>query len=129
MYYCVPEAFWSRNKHPKNSVYVVHWAGIPTSRTGPEVRGAGPPSWWFTSATGTFSAFAPDGNFHRCLITLEELIDYLESTGRSEAVDNLQIFCEDASLDWPPALDMDCYLASKDSIWDRFSEHRLTLGD
>lgn len=124
--YAMDELFWDRGwvfNYTRRDVY-----DVCVDRTVICQRG---PSWGFygdvdvgpfpvRGPKNEFRAYTPTGGLHRRYMDLCELIDYLESTGRSWAVDKLQVFCEDASIGWPPDADMNLYLEQKASIWSSF---------
>lgn len=121
--YTVDPSFWDSDWSSRVGAYSVY----SYSAGGGSVfcaHSRGTSSWQFEDADEGFIAFKSDGSFYDSArkLALDELIDYLESTGRSWAADYLQIFCEDAGIGWPPDLAMELYLEQKDQIWNRFRE-------
>lgn len=115
--YIVSETFWTRDWTSRESVYFVSTAWrkvIYCMGTGTSWH-----PWEFHQ--NEFIGCSDLGEVHQRHMSLEGLIVYLEATNRSKAVDHLQMFCEDADIEWPPATAaMDLYLQQKDQIQDKF---------
>lgn len=113
--YTIPKSFWARDWSSRTKSYWAYSMGIPCVLCA--VASNRRPWHW---DDGYFSAYDKNGALFAHAMELGPMITYLESTDRSWAVDNLQLFCEDAEIEWPPDADMDLYLEQKDQIWDRF---------